>query len=90
MHLLLRCPPPSLTQVCFKQNVHKHSLAFIQAQAKLFEPVPANFTSADASSLFQDKQTGRQAGTHDMWAVQQGTPAAGHTSCRHGPDPVTL
>jgi hypothetical protein len=48
-------------QVCFKQNVHRHSLEFIQRQAKLFEPVPANFTSADATYLFEDKPKGEQA-----------------------------
>lgn len=41
--------------MCFKQNTHKHSLDFIKAQAKLYEVVPATFTCADASSLFEDK-----------------------------------
>jgi hypothetical protein len=51
-----------LLQVCFKQNVHKHSLEFIQAQAEAFETVPATFTCADASSLFEDKQQQKQPG----------------------------
>jgi hypothetical protein len=45
-----------LLKVCFKQNVHKHSLEFITAQAKLFEAAPATFTCADAASLYQDKK----------------------------------
>lgn len=45
-----------LLQVCFKQNVHKHNLEFITAQAKLYETVPATFTCADASLLYEDKK----------------------------------
>lgn len=58
------CMRMYLLQVCFKQNVHKHSLEFIQAQAKAFEAVPATFTCADASSLFEDKQQKQPGGWH--------------------------
>jgi hypothetical protein len=44
-------------QVCFNQNSHKHSLDFIQQQAKLYEPAPATFTCADATSLFEEKKS---------------------------------
>lgn len=56
--------------MCHKQNVHKHSLEFVEKQAALYEPVPATFTSADATSLFEDKKgerRGRGKGRGECW-----------------------
>lgn len=61
-NVLCMCMCIYLLQVCFKQSVHQHSLEFIEAQAKAFEAVPATFTCADASSLFEDKQQKQPGG----------------------------
>ena len=55
--------------MCFKQNIHKHSLEWVRAQAKLFEPASATYTCADAASLFEDRTKGEHTGGHGLLVV---------------------